>query len=479
MGTTNIALERVQALLKIDAGDGSLYDHLLRVVRKLAEEKPADALEHLETLSTHLKSATFRPPASEDACKPIVPDKEAIQLRDAWCAAMLQMVRQPSDLAPKKALLNVQNFMEDAQMFAWAGVGFGKQESYYLTMALRKLAVTYPDLEEIRLWGKIMGTESDYLVAEGTPRRHDVKDAPDPPPPVLPGMPEYDVEPRGSGPNTNLYWVTSGYSAPWVPLPAARASHICAARSIKKLLTGNLDAPVYSAPWFPGRERDLLRAQIARITASTKLAPSGVYSVDANIPNMIQLKDEMKDDILKNFPSPEGMTWEHAAPYLLKTGRSSYPDVDDLDDADERKTEILEQKKLEDEHELLEGIEKDLAEGDPQDPPIAWSVKELYPFDGSSLEGQRNYRVNAAKSLIWPGAVAVAQSGKFANLYVGYALKCGDLVPVPLANTSPFSPLFPEDIEEEPQSEEEQEEPRPTDKEDDSDGGSADGLDPE
>ena len=31
----------------------------------------------------------------------------------------------------------VQNFMEDAAMFEWAGVGFGRQESYHIAMSLR------------------------------------------------------------------------------------------------------------------------------------------------------------------------------------------------------------------------------------------------------------------------------------------------------------------------------------------------------
>lgn len=473
MGTTNIALERVQALLKVDAGDGSLYEHLVRVVRKLAEDRPNDALNQLETLSMHLKSSALRPPASDYESRPLVPDKEAVRLREAWCASLLQMMRQPISPLPA-CKVHVQNFAEDVQMFAWAGVGFGKQEAHTITISLRQLAEATPGLTELRLWGKIMGTESDYIIAEGTLEPKGVE----PPPQALPDSPEYDVEPKGTGPNMHLYWVTSGGSAPWVALPSARASHIVAARNIKKLMTGNLDAPVNSAPWFPGRECDLLRAQIARITASTKLAPSGLFEPVAESEawaiNMVE------DSVYTTFPSTEPVSWVHAAPCLLKTGRTTWPnlELDELNEKSEEKDfgaklkewkdalELEKNNEGEDDHAPLEGIEKDLAEHAPEDAAEqspAWALKNVYLFGGEP----RHYRVSFAKSRIWPGATSVAQYPKFANLYVGYGMKSADLVPLnnitkaPLRNTSPFSPLKPADIAEEPQDEPEIEEPRP------------------
>merc|ERR1712217_238245 len=89
--------------------------------------------------------------------------------------------------------------------------------------------------------------------------------------------------------------------------------------------------------------------------------------------------------------------------------------------------------------------------------------KALYGMDPD----QKSHAVISLKSLIWPGAVTVAQGSKFSNLYVGYGLKCGTLVPpnkesgVPLDRTSPFWPLAPEDIMEEPADIDEKEEPNP------------------
>merc|ERR1712113_84894 len=81
---------------------------------------------------------------------------------------------------------------------------------------------------------------------------------------------------------------------------------------------------------------------------------------------------------------------------------------------------------------------------------------------------EKTYRVTAVKSLIWPGAVTVAQGSKFANIYVGYGLKCGTLVPLnkdtglQLPHTSPFLPLEPGEIMTEPKDEmNENEEPNP------------------
>ena len=49
---------------------------------------------------------------------------------------------------------------------------------------------------------------------------------------------------------------------------------------IKRYFTGNLEASVPGYPPFPGKELNLLRAQIARITAGACVSPSGFFEVD-------------------------------------------------------------------------------------------------------------------------------------------------------------------------------------------------------
>merc|ERR1719356_1265972 len=91
---------------------------------------------------------------------------------------------------------------------------------------------------------------------------------------------------------------------------------------------------------------------------------------------------------------------------------------------------------------LLQGIGEDL-KGDAEDSP-AWAIKASGDM-GTYGDAKKSHCVTAVRSLIWPGAVTVAQGTRFANIYVGYGLKSGTLVPPnptgePLAGTSPFFP---------------------------------------
>lgn len=482
MATSEIPLEKLQALLKVDAG-GSLYSHLVRVVRSVAEERPRDALLQLESLSRQLKDSDYRGALSPDVTEDPVADAVAKDLRERWCAQSLSLARSPSEpTASKRVLAAVQNFLEDSSMFEWAGVGFGRQESYHIAMSLRQLAADTPSLQRLRLWGKILGTGGDYYVAEGA-----FKKPADAGPVTVPGTPEYDVEPRSQGANSFTYWVSTGICSPWVRLPDARASHIAAARNVKLIMTGNLTNSLVCSPWFPGTEQHLLRAQIARITASCTLAAKGWYEVDEEAgKNMIKEVENPAD----SFPTHEELAtpagWTHAAPYLLRTGRSTWPDMEALEGvlSEDAVKAISAQIEEEPEKGMLESIETDLEDMKPEDGPEgspAWSIKVygdlgLYTFG----DAQKSHRVTAARSLVWPGAVAVAQGARFANLYVGYGLKCGTLVPpqkdsgLPLRGTSPFWPLAPDDIMDEPADIEEQDEPNPQQDEAESDKGDVD-----
>lgn len=325
---------------------------------------------------------------------------------------------------------------------------------------------------------------------------------------ILPGTPEYDVEPRGQGPNTYAYWVSQGGpTSPWIRLPAARASHIVAARKIQRLFTGSLESPVLATPWFPGEERHLLRAQIARITATCTLAPNGYYEkVEDQEPPPPKGTIRMVDDPLGAFPSQDELKeqggWVHASPFLLPSGRSSWPDLSELDAArgdglltgkiKEKVDKEMDgwQKALErdsDAPDVLGPIAEDLAERkdeNGEDVTPGWSFKTCGDKGKyfNDKEEEVVHRVSAVKSLIWPGAITVSQGKKFANLYVGYGLKCGTLIPgdktsglpLPYSGTCPFTPLVPADVMEEPEDLKEEEEPNPMEKDAESQGGDFD-----
>lgn len=63
-------------------------------------------------------------------------------------------------------------------------------------------------------------------------------------------------------------------------MPHVKPAEIVAARHIRKLFTGSLESQVIGFPPFPGREENLLRAQISRISGSTQISPSGYFQCE-------------------------------------------------------------------------------------------------------------------------------------------------------------------------------------------------------
>jgi hypothetical protein len=102
--------------------------------------------------------------------------------------------------------------------------------------------------DRIRFAGKILGSHRDYWVAAGALNEPEETNS-DP-----------AIEKRGSGVNHLVYWVTDNLLGDWIQLPDCNPSHIVAARRIKHIMTGDLNAEVNSNPKFPGKERHFLRA---------------------------------------------------------------------------------------------------------------------------------------------------------------------------------------------------------------------------
>ncbi len=95
----------------------------------------------------------------------------------------------------------------------------------------------------------------------------------------------YPREPRGRGMNRWDYYLSTNLGeGTWVRLPIVKPEHISCARQSVHFFTGDLNAPVGHLPGgigpFPGLEVHYLRAQIARITSSCHVSPSGIFEVD-------------------------------------------------------------------------------------------------------------------------------------------------------------------------------------------------------
>lgn len=459
-----MALEQVRALLRKDVKGSSLHQHLTQIIGKMVEEKPPDALATLEQLSRYLKEAGFNGAKAPDTPESIVLDSKTEIAKESWCADVAKQAKTPIESTGTiKTLCAVENFYENAAMFKWAGIGFGSQASYQIHLSLRNLAVSTPGLSKIRFWGKILGIKNDYFVAEG----------------VIDGVGESDgkVEARGVGANTYLYWVSTGTTAPWVQLPLIRPEHILAARKVKHLMTGDLEADVLTMPFFPGKEKHFLRAQIARISSSSCLAVDGMLQADDETGKITDTPDA-------EFPSHDDLTsqekWVHSHAFIHKNGCTSWPDIDNIEDEDVRK-KVEQDREDEPPRAQLTTIAEDkpgLEEGGSKD----WVIKQcgdkgLYKFDDNA----KCYVCTVVKSKRWVGAVTVAQGSKYANLYVGYGFKVCDHPKEELAelkmsaNTLPFTsantknPCAPADIMTEPEDHEEQPEPNPQDDDEQSD----------
>lgn len=60
-------------------------------------------------------------------------------------------------------------------------------------------------------------------------------------------------------------------------LPIVTPAQISQARLIRHFFTGDLDHEIASYPAYPGTEKNYLRAQIARISATTHVSPAGKF----------------------------------------------------------------------------------------------------------------------------------------------------------------------------------------------------------
>lgn len=93
---------------------------------------------------------------------------------------------------------------------------------------------------------------------------------------------EIPSEPRGTGTNQYTYFVTNSPGLPWIKLPDVKPSIISQARKIRYLFTGCLTSEVNGFSPYYGLEKEYLRAQIARITATTHISPAGFYILSEN-----------------------------------------------------------------------------------------------------------------------------------------------------------------------------------------------------
>ena len=422
--------------------------HLVETLLVLLDEKPTSPLDAFESVSATTKDA---PPAK----RPVDP----VTLQRA--KEIMDLIKppvpvgedgEPEEVPKNGDLADIRDLVRDADLLEKAGVGLGKAETYRVVLALKALGDDAEfGVQSVRFFGKIFGTKADYLVAEVVPT------SPNEPVELTEEDVKNGVVPQdapGVGCNKFQYYVTNQAGATWTKLPDVTSAQLMAARQIKKLLTGDLDAPIEGYPVFPGNEANYLRAQIAQIAAATGIVPKGIYSgpwdeedYEAPEDGYAEADPELTDltEDPEKFKRPTSLVpltdahgWQRESRPLLKgQGRTSWyvqPDPEPPEDAPEDWAPPAKPQP----EKAPQGLAS-LASDSPiaADVP-AWSFRRV-------CTGLDNSEAAVAKSLVWPGAVTVCDLNAikgyyWASVYVGNGSSY---------DSASFSPPLPPPVAEE------------------------------
>jgi len=428
----------------------NLYDHLAKVLTKVLDERPENVADIFEDISKEEKRAKFK--SDTDTVLDKVDESTEVALAEVQKKLFSKGDGEEAEEQPEEDVETpLPNIMELTFFFEQAAVGLNREEMIRIWLALKNLVDNHP-LQHVRFWGKIFGTEQNYVIAEVEYREGEEEeeeeeeaeeekeedttekdeegeeeeqedDTPKPeykPPPVVP------KEESRVGANKKTYFVCNDPGKPWIKLPAVTPAQIVAARKIKKFFTGKLDAPVISYPPFPGNESNYLRAQIARISAGTHISPLNFYQFDEEEEE--EEEGEGRDNFVENvdfegipvrdLADPSLQNWVHHVQHILPQGRCSWwnpvqHNEDDFEDEDE-------------EEEREEPDEPEPEVGPPLLTPLSEDaeIENMPPWTpklSSNLIPQ--YAISVMHSNLWPGAHAFAIDKKFENVYIGHGHK--------------------------------------------------------
>lgn len=414
------------------ANGQSLYDHLTDVLLHIVKEKPANALAQFEKISVQLKQQKLQQPLYKEV-EPSEKQADPANLKKADTEAKNQLVASCdrtialAKFQPAEAKQNIEapDLLAEAEFLEWGGIALGKELVLRLELAISQLAHE-KELSNVRFFGKIQGTQQDYYIIEAKLLDAPQDEKADP-----------HMEPYGSGANQYVYFAANSPGGKWTQLPNVLPQQIMLARQMRRFFTGNLAAPVLGFPRFPWGEAAYLRAQIARISAATVLAPKGAFEVDDR-DDLVEIQDS--EPI-----SPDVNSWVHARPHLLQLGRCTQEEREENEDAPR---DPLHEEQPQGRLSAIAGDESKLFPNGS-----AWSVRSSPQFGGTENPNPRAYVV--VRSVAWPGAVTVAKLGqkRVVNFYMGNGHKfLGSpyTPPPPPAIQAEFVPVFNPEQEEDP-----------------------------
>lgn len=235
-----------------------------------------------------------------------------------------------------------------------------------------------------------------------------------------------EIEARGAKDSVNqyTYFVTNSPLKPWTRLPDIKPSQILNSRNIKHLFSGNINAKIFTNPFFYDTEKVYLRAQIARISASTTLVPKGVMKFAEDSTREIEENTPEEGDL--EYPPTQQMAsssqWLHLSPSILKQGRMKHvlpnpgPGEEELEEEERMKNEVKKDPFIP----RLQPIDSDASTigGNP-----AWQIRSynINTTQTHSRTGKEtvNFGTVVLRSQWWPGSITFYNNQRVQQLYVG------------------------------------------------------------
>ncbi|KAI9343476.1 radial spokehead-like protein [Zopfochytrium polystomum] len=439
----------------------------------MLETRPANAVDIFEAISADVKKSKFdvEKLAVPGGYKPVpedIPGLDEAKSQSRLLEPPIPEEERPEDLGETPDIMDLANLWE------WAGVSFGKEETFIIFLSLQRLVQEKP-LKSVRLWGKILGLHRSYIVTEAElkdgmqdedPAAGEPAESPENegegegaavaaegedaagnasggaaenetglPKPKVKVIPPLSKEVR-TGVNKYVYYVCNFPGGKWWRLPDVIPEKLQVARKIRKHFTGDLNKQIVSYPAFDGTEAQYLRCQIARISAATVASPAGYYTFD---PQEGDGEDEEHQQTIIINPEFEGVgnatllspsNWVHHVPYILPQGRVTWENPlanlpkkggedGDGDDGDGDGSDG-------DGEGDGDGDEAENVEPETGPPILSPLVADEDTPDGPAWVARSCTVLSPAKfapvmlrSTRWPGAVIVAYNDKFANVYIG------------------------------------------------------------
>lgn len=433
--------------LKSNKGE-DLYSHIIDVFGHLMRHYPEEALDKIEEVSylwknkEDLNLEEFLKVAQEVRFKTSseANAQYAFKAGKLFEAPVLEEDEEPPEKAP---VGNVPDLISIGRIFEWAGIAFGEKEYFLLQKSLAKLAEK-SGASKIRFWGKIYGTENDYYIAEGVQEEAEEAEGDEEKP--------KDFEERGTGVNQFVYWVSHDSLSEWVQLPDLFPKYLRSSRDIKVAFTGDLEKDIITNPFFHGKEKHYLRAQIARIHHGTTLIPKGLYRTVEDDAKEIEV-DEPEDEENKYVPQTENQSalanWSHYPKGILQNCRTGHMEPEPEEDDERDPEDILKEIEAKDPYDAR--LKLIVEDNEVESGVPAWNLRLHGDSERqATLRGKTEHNgVVVLKSNRWPGSVTVWKGESWHQIYVGNGHKYEPKHYFPVH--PPFIPVDPEDLEEHPE----------------------------